>query len=656
MSAIEGTLEGEGPTSVYLMLRSGGEVDMCAEGSDTAPRKGIFVSCATDPPPAVPSLFRQLNSLFNRRERGQLMILSVALIVRACVEMVGVGSIAPFMSVVADPSVVQDNQWLRWAYESFGFESVTAFLTALGVAVIAVLAFSNAFSALTVWAMLRFAWGTHHRLSRRLLRGYLAQPYAFFVQRNSAGLNKTILSEVQQVVNGVLSPLLNVMARSLVVLALVVLLIALDPLLAGIIVLVLGGAYGGLYMVIKAKQRRLGQERVRANELRYKLTGEAFGGIKDVKVLGREGAFVARFAAPSWTFSRVTASNAVIAQLPRYLFETIAFGGIVLIVLYYLQAGGGLAQILPTISLYAFAGYRLMPELQQMFGGIASVRFNQAALDDLTDDLHRFSPTELVDVAPALDLREAIRVDGVTFRYPEADAPALDEITLEIRRNQSIGLVGVSGSGKTTLVDLLLGLYEPDAGRILIDDVPLDGHTVDAWRKQVGYVPQHIFLCDDTIANNIAFGVPPGEVDRELVEQAALIAHLHDFILTLRDSYDTVVGERGVRLSGGQRQRIGIARALYHDPAVLIMDEATSALDGATEGAVMEAIRELAGRKTIILIAHRLSTVEDCNCIFLLEEGRVVDRGTFDELSAQSDSFRSMANMAAVATNSSMAE
>ena len=324
----------------------------------------------------MPSLFRQLNSLFNRRERLQLGILTVALIVRAGVEMIGVGSIAPFMSVVADPSIVQENQWLRWAYETFGFTSATAFLVALGVCVVAVLAVSNGFSALALWAMLRFTYGTQHRLSNRLLRGYLEQPYSFFVEHNSAAFSKTVLSEVQQVVAGVLKPALNIMARSLVVVALVVLLIALDPMLAMVVVAVLGGAYGGLYRLVKTKQRRLGRERIAANQERFKVTGEAFGGIKDVKVLGREGAFASRFAPASWTYSKATASNAVIAQLPRYLFETIAFGGIVLIVLYYLQAGEGLAQILPTISLYAFAGYRLMPELQQLFGGVASIRFN----------------------------------------------------------------------------------------------------------------------------------------------------------------------------------------------------------------------------------------------------------------------------------------
>lgn len=593
------------------------------------------------------NVLRQLNSLFNCRERWQLAVLMVALIVRAGIQLVGVGSIAPFMSVVGDPAIVQENEWLRWAYEGLGFESTSSFLVALGAAVVIVLAASNAFSALTTWGMLRFSWGMHHRLAKRLLKGYLAQPYAFFVQRNSAGLNKTILSEVQSVVNGVLSPLLNAVARLLVTIAIVGFLIALDPFLALLIVSVLGGAYGGIFTLIKAKQRRLGIERVQANELRYKLTGEAFGGIKDVKVLQREGAFLSRFSLPSWGYSKATASNAVIAKLPRYLFETLAFGGIILIVLYYLRAGEGVAHILPTISLYAFAGYRLMPELQNMFSSVTNIRFNQAALDDLTNDLQRFDSENLVleNSSEALPLRESVRFEDVTFSYPNANAPALDAISLAIPRNCSIGLVGASGSGKTTLVDVLLGLYTPDAGRILVDDTELDASTLSAWRRQVGYVPQHIFLCDDTIAQNIAFGVPPDEVDQDRVEQAAKVAHIHAFIETLSSGYETVAGERGVRLSGGQRQRIGIARALYHDPEVLILDEATSALDGATESAVMDTIRELAGQKTIVLIAHRLSTVETCDRIYLLDHGRVRAQGTYNELVAQSETFRKMANL-----------
>ncbi|MDA7980510.1 MAG: ABC transporter ATP-binding protein/permease [Pirellulales bacterium] len=579
-------------------------------------------------------LFRQLNSLFNRRERWQLAILTVALLARAGIEIVGASSIAPFMSLVADASVAESNPWLKWAYNELGFTSTTGFLTAAGIAVVALLAISNAVSAAVTWGMLRFSWGTHHRLSMRLVKGYLSQPYSFFVQRNSASLNKTLLLEVQSAINGALMPVLTLVSRLLIVIALATLLFILDPVLAMVILCVLGGAYATLYSLVRNKQRRLGIERVKANQRRFKVTGEAFGGIKDVKVLQREDAFARRYAGPSWTFSRATASNAAIAQLPRFLFETIAFGGIVIIVLYYLRAGGGVAHILPIISLYAYVGYRLMPELQQLFGAFAQIRFNKAALDDLTRDLNRVagSSRNTSKDVPQLPFQKAITFNDVTFRYPGAAANALESVSLEIGHNQSVGLVGPSGSGKTTLVDLLLGLYEPDEGQILIDGLPMGPGNLSAWQRQIGYVPQHIFLCDDSISSNIAFGIPSLEVDHQRVEQAARTAHLHDFVQTLPGGYETVVGERGVRLSGGQRQRIGIARAVYHNPSVLIMDEATSALDGETETAVMDAVHELGGKKTIIMIAHRLTTLRGCDSVVVVDTARIRRQGTYKQL------------------------
>ena len=593
------------------------------------------------------SLIRQIAALFERGERWRIVIIALGLMVRAAVETVGVSSIAPFMSVVANPAVVETNRWLRTVYETFGFETVPAFLVALGAAVIAVLAVSNAISALTLWAMLRFAWGTHHRLGVRLLRGYLAQPYSVFVARNSASFNKTILTEVNAVVQGVLIPALNILSRGMVVIAISVLLIVLDPVLAAIILVVLGGAYGTLYGLVRQKQLRLGRARTDANVLRFKVTDEAFGGIKDVKVLQREEAFVRQFVPASRAFSHTSASNQTVSQIPRYLFETLAFGGIVAIVLYSIRSGNGVEQILPVISIYAFAGYRLMPELQNLFAAVAAIRFNRAALDDLTDDLDQYLPQgdhEMAEISP-VRLDHEVRFDDVTFQYAGAERPALDRVSLDIPKNQTIGLVGPSGSGKTTLVDLLLGLYEPDEGAIRVDGIELDEGRIRGWKRCVGYVPQQIFLADDTIAGNVAFGVPAGDIDRTRVETVARQAHLHDFVDDLPEGYDTVVGERGVRLSGGQRQRIGIARALYHDPDVLVMDEATSALDGATESAVMDAIGVLAGQKTIVLIAHRLSTVMGCDRIYLLEHGRVAASGSFDELNEQNASFRSMAQL-----------
>ena len=591
-------------------------------------------------------LARKLYGLLDRRERIQGAILLMGMVLQACVELVGVASVVPFMSVVANPDIVQENDVLNWLYTTFEFETVPSFLTFLGISVIVVLALSNTVSAVSIWAMYRYMWNVHHRLCVRLFEGYLAQPYGFFVQQNTAKLNQNILSEALTASRGVIQPVLIVVSKGLVAIAIVGMLFFVDPLLSFLVTLVLGGAYVLIYMSVRALQGRMGVERVAANKERFKVTGEAFHGIKDVKVLQRERAFLRRFTPKSFRFSSTTAVNTTIAATPKYLLETVAFGGIVLMVVYFIQAGQGLDTILPTLSLYAFAGYRLMPSLQQLFAAASSIRFQSASLDSIIGDLREFSGAKIsTESEEKLPFEHSIRLEDVTFRYPEADGLAIGGITFEIPKNTSVGLVGSSGSGKTTLVDLLLGLYDVRSGRILVDGVEVNSETIEMWRRQIGYVPQQIFLTDDTISANIAFGVPPRDVDHEQVRSAARIAHLDEFVGDLPDGYDTVVGERGVRLSGGQRQRIGIARALYHNPELLIMDEATSALDGATENAVMEAIEQLAGQKTIILIAHRLTTVQHCDQIYLLDGGEVEEHGTFDELVSSNASFRVMAGL-----------
>jgi ATP-binding cassette, subfamily B, bacterial PglK len=592
-------------------------------------------------------LVRQLFYLLTPRQRLPVVILLGAMVLQAAVAVVGVASIVPFMSLVADTTLIQQDERLRWVYQTGGFSSESVFVTAAGLAVVVAITLSNGVSAVTTWLTRRFVAGANHRLSLRLLRGYLAQPYSFFVSRNSASLNKNILGEAATAVNGVLMPTLGAVTHGLLAVAMVTLLLLIDPILVVGAVAVLGGAYGLVYLIVRGRQNRLGQIRKDANHLRFKFAGEAFGGIKDVKILQREAAFLKQFQPASRKFHDAIATNAAIAQLPRYLLETLAFGGMVLLVLYHLRAGRELSAILPLVSLYALAGYRMMPALQSVFAHVVTIRFNRPALDELCADLVRFDVPEPegTQSGSPLKFENSIHIDNLSFEYPAAATPALRNVSLQVRRNEVVGIVGASGSGKTTLVDLVLGLYEPTEGSILVDGTPLDRSTIPRWRRQVGYVPQSIFLTDDTVARNIAFGVLPADVDAARVEAAARMAQLHGFVSSLPNGYETLVGERGVRLSGGQRQRIGIARALYHDPDVLIMDEATSALDGVTEDAVMEAIRELAGRKTLIIIAHRLTTVRECNQIYLLDGGQLLDRGTFSELLERSLIFRGMARL-----------
>jgi ABC-type multidrug transport system fused ATPase/permease subunit len=415
--------------------------------------------------------------------------------------------------------------------------------------------------------------------------------------------------------------------------------------------LVLGGAYLVIYTTVRKKLGRIGKERVEAGRQLFQIAGEAFGGIKDVKILGKEQDFIKQFSAPSLLYSNHMATKHIIGILPKYALETVAFGGILLIILYLLVLERDISQVLPLLGLYAVAIYRLMPALQQIFQSVTKIRFHLAALDVLYKDVH-YQPGEAPmrhidrDNIKPLPFRRKLELRDITFRYPGAKAPVFEDFNLTIDANSSVAFVGATGSGKTTTVDIILGLIRPERGRLLVDDAEIGDGNLANWQKNLGYVPQHIYLFDKSVARNIAFGVPEDKIDRAAVERAAKVADIHDFILEMPDGYDTMVGERGVKLSGGQRQRIGIARALYHDPEVLILDEATSALDGVTEENVFAAVDALAGSKTIVMIAHRISTVRNCDVIYLLDRGRVIAQGSYEELLASSPQFRAIAQIA----------
>lgn len=474
------------------------------------------------------------------------------------------------------------------------------------------------------------------------------QPYSWFLNRHSADLGKTILSEVAAVVGGGLTPLMNLMAQSAVALALLILLIIVDPLLAFSVGVLLGVSYAGIFAVMSGWLKRLGQARIKTNKERFTAVIEAFGAAKEVKVGGLEQVYIQRFAKPAEIYAKGQATAQVIAQLPRYALEAIAFGGMLLVILYIMAQSGSFASALPIIVLYAFAGYRLMPALQQIYEAITKLRFAGLALDAMHRDLSSLQAAEAQQSPPnALPLTQAITMNHVSYRYPNAPQPALKGIDLTIPAHSTVGFVGATGSGKTTTVDVILGLLEPHEGSLSVDGQPITACNRRQWQRTIGYVPQHIYLADDSVAANIAFGGNAEDINQQAVERAAKIANLHEFVVKdLPQGYATTVGERGVRLSGGQRQRIGIARALYRNPQVLILDEATSALDNLTEQAVMEAINNLGHDITIILIAHRLSTVRQCDQIYLLERGEVKASGTYDKLTKNNIQFKLMADHA----------
>jgi ABC-type bacteriocin/lantibiotic exporter with double-glycine peptidase domain len=598
------------------------------------------------------STIRRLLALLDRRDRLRLWLLVLVLILVALAETAGIAAIMPFMAVVTNPETIHSQRWLSIAYAGLGFRSDQSFLIVLGLVVLALLVMSNVIKASGTYLTLRYHNRLNYRLSRRLLARYLARPYQFFLKRNTAELGANVIGEVTRVVSGVLTPATTIVSSFLVCLAIIALLFLVDPLVALVIAGVLGAAYGAILLTARRKLSDVGKEHVKANHERHKVAAEAMSGIKDLKVLGREATLLRRFSVHADRHARHNVTAGLIAQLPRYALETIAFGGILLVVMYLVHRGERTTDIAPLLALYAFAGYRLMPALQHLFASITALRFNAPALDVLYHDLDAdqssdFDGMERLEQslhADVLPFGRELSLRRVSFRYEDAAAPALRGLDIVIAPLTSVGIVGPTGCGKTTTVDIVLGLLAPSEGQFLVDGVEITQQNLAGWQKNLGYVPQHIYIADDTIARNIAFGVPDDDIAMDSVRHAARIANIADFIESeLAHGYQTAVGERGLRLSGGQRQRIGIARALYRDPSVLVMDEATSALDGVTEEAVMEALHSLSRKKTIIVIAHRLSTVRECDVIYLMERGAIVAQGSYHDLMRESAWFRAAA-------------
>lgn len=604
---------------------------------------------------AMLQLGKRLWKTLTKGQQRRVLLLTGAVIIMAVLEVVNVSAIAPFLALASDPDMIEENVFLGLLYDYFSFNSVNSFLVAVGLGVFALMLLSNAWSAFTTWAQLRLVWSWNHQLSVGLLGRYLYRPYSYFLSRNTADLSKNLLSEVQQITNDLIRPVILAIGKTIVAVGIVGVLVFINPALAAIVTVVVGGCYGVIYAFTRKRLNEIGQDRVKANEERFTVANEALGGIKEVKVLNVEQSFLDRFIAPSRRFSRHQAARQTIGSVPRYAIETIAFGTVILIVVYLIAIESDFDSIVPMLGLYAFAGYRLMPALQQVFSGITSMRFYGSALEELLQDL---SPdetivsgqqsivggskggTKSVGTAKSLVLKDGLQVRDLSFTYPNTERAALDGVSLEIQANSTIGFVGATGSGKTTFADVILGLLRPQSGQILVDGVPITEDNLPAWQRSVGYVPQEIFLTDSSIAENIAFGIPKDQVDMEAVRAAAEIAQIDKFIMDeLPRGYDTVVGERGIRLSGGQRQRIGIARALYRDPKVILFDEATSALDNTTESYVMQAMQALHGRKTVVLIAHRLTTLAECDVVFVLERGRLVSEGTYASLIAGNIGF-----------------
>ena len=593
-------------------------------------------------------LIKELFSLLTPNQRRRFYTLQVLVVLMAFAEIAGVAAIGPFMLLVADMAALEGEGRLAQLYQASGFSSPDDFVFWAGVAVLGVLAVGSCLSIFTTWRLALFSNQIGAEISSRLFRFYMHQPWLFHSSHSSSGLTKNIATEAGRITNQVLGPLMQMNARIALAFFMSLTVFLFNPVVALCGIALFGLAYLLLFKLVRHKISRHGKRISQQNGARFRLMSEGFGGIKDVLLLNRQPMFITQFASSSQQLARSQATNQTLSGAPRYMMELIAFGAMIFLVLYLLYSHqGNMSGILPSLAVYGLAGFKLMPAFQNIYQQLTQIRGGlpayQAVKADLANSHIEHNIAKPHTSAPAMRLHDGIHIQQLHFCYPGKHAPAICDLTLTIPANSVVGIVGASGSGKSTLIDLLLGLLEPDQGQILLDSKPLNNSNRRAWQEALGFVPQSIFLADASLTANIAFGLPANEIDLDKINKAAHLAHLDEVIAQLPHGLDTLVGERGVQLSGGQRQRIGIARALYHDASVLILDEATSALDGITEKLIMDAIHDFTGQKTIIMIAHRLKTVQACDIIFYMQDGRLVDHGRFDELRERNPEFARMA-------------
>tara|TARA_B110000027_G_scaffold104926_1_gene111334 strand:- start:19333 stop:21099 length:1767 start_codon:yes stop_codon:yes gene_type:complete len=569
-------------------------------------------------------------------QRKQAVWLLVMLIIVALLDMIGVASILPFIAILSNPGLIETNSILKNMFQIsaiFGVDSQKEFFFASGILVFIILIISLTFKAFATYLQVRFVKRCEYSIGKLLVEGYLNQPYSWFLSRHSTELGRTILSEASQVAGGGIKPLIEVTAKGTITIALLLLLIIADTKLALIVGFSLGGSYWTLFYCVRRYLDRTGKKRLKHDQSRFMSVGEAFNAVKEIKFGGLEKNYVNSFSDSADNFARANTSAEMIGLLPRFILEAVAFGGVLLVILYVMMNTGNFNSALPILSLYVFAGYRLMPALQQVYVSFTQLTFVGSAIDKLYENIKNIKQTKenLKEDKEILSFNETISLKNIYYNYPNASMTTLKNINLNIAAKSTIGLIGTTGSGKTTTIDIILGLLEPQKGTLEIDGKIITKQNSRSWQRAIGYVPQQIYLADNSIAANIAFGVEPKNIDLEAVENAAKTANLHKFVIDeLPQKYQTPIGERGVRLSGGQRQRIGIARALYRNPKLLIFDEATNALDDQTEKAVMDAVNNLGKNTTIILIAHRLNTLKNCDAIFKLEKGHLTKQGALD--------------------------
>ncbi|MCT7974874.1 ABC transporter ATP-binding protein [Laspinema olomoucense] len=594
-------------------------------------------------------LLKQLLYLLTTRERWQIAGLFLLILIGAGFETLGVGLVLPFISLLESPQKVEEAGLLRGVYQAVGQPEVRQFLIWAVLGLIGIYLIKNVYLTGLTYLQCRFIYDKQVELGSRLFRAYLYSPYTFHLQRNSADLIRNITSETALFFNNVLAPGLLALTEATILGGIALFLVIVEPMTSLVAAGGIGLATIIFYRLVRFKLSELGQARQYHYGHVIRTINHGLGGVKEAKVLGREPLFIEEFEKHNIYSTNALQFYQLVSQLPRFFIESIAIVGLMLIVVSVLAQGRNLSAVIPTLSLFAAAAFRLMPSINRILNAVTAMRFSCSSVYVLSQDLMELNPVlenrQLVDsrqIAEVHPLLETVfSLHNVFYRYPGASDNALKGVSLTIPKGTSVGFVGSSGAGKTTIVDVILGLLPPTQGKILVDGRDIH-EDLSAWQRLIGYIPQSIYLCDDTLRNNIAFGIPEKEINEDGIESAVKSAQLTELVASLPEGLDTLVGERGVRLSGGQRQRVGIARALYHNPEILVMDEATAALDNQTEAGVMEAVEKLSGEKTLIMIAHRLSTVKNCDRLYFMSQGQIIDSGTYEDLCQRNQDFQQM--------------
>ena len=585
-------------------------------------------------------------SLLTPSQRRRFYTLQILVIIMTFAEVASIFSITPFMAIVGDPSILEKEGFLGMLYIRSNLGEPYQFIFYLGLIVLVILIISALISIFITWRLAMFATKIGVEIGDRLYSHYLNRDWLFHTMTSSSNLTKKISSETTRITDTFLLPLMYMNARLFLTLFVFLILLVYDPIVSIICLIVFSVAY---IIIIKLARTRLeiNSKNISAMFLeRFKLMSEGFGGIKEVLLLGKSSEFKKRFTKAGNKLAHSQGVNKAIALVPRYFMELLGFASMVLLVIYLItNSKSDLGLILPILSIYGIAGVKLLPALQQIYSSITTVRGNLSAYESIREDLINIKTYDAQKNEPSKQVwskHNEISLKNITFKYPDKNNFSLENISLTIKPNTTVGFVGKSGSGKSTLIDIIIGLIQPHQGEITIDGIPLVKQNLRTWQNKIGIVSQTIFLTEGTIAENVAFGIPHDLIKYEQVKKVLKLAHLEEWLLELDDGIYSKVGERGIQLSGGQRQRIGIARALYNETDVLVFDEATSALDGITEKAIMNAIHDFTGKKTIIMIAHRLSTVEKCDKIFIIDRGCVVDNGNYQQLLKKNEQFKKM--------------